>query len=54
MVGTSEARAADYLMTSSCLPTSVKAAMALSRWARVWPALICTRMRAAPLGTLGS
>ena len=43
----------DYFSTASSWPTLMKAAMAVSRCARVWPALSCTRMRALPCGTTG-
>ena len=57
MAGQAAAGDRFYALTSftapSSLPTLVKAAMALSRWARLWAADICTRMRACPLATTG-
>ena len=47
------ASAALSLRVPSSRPTFSKAAMALSRWARVWAAESCTRMRALPCGTTG-
>lgn len=43
----------DDQMTWWARPTSTKAATACSRCAGSCPALICTRMRAAPCGTTG-
>ena len=40
-------------ITPSSFPTLTKAAMHLSSCSRVWPAEICTRMRAWSFGTTG-
>lgn len=40
-------------ITPNSFPTLVKAATAFTRCALSWPADICTRIRANPLGTTG-
>lgn len=44
---------AAYFSTPSSLPTLMNASMHWSSCPRSWPAEICTRMRASPLGTTG-
>ena len=51
--GNSFMRTHNYLITCIALPTLVKAAMALSRWAWVCAADSYTRMRACPFATTG-
>jgi hypothetical protein len=43
-----------YATTPSSRPTRTNASTARSRWARVWAADSCVRMRAWPRGTTGN